>query len=151
MEREDNDTVNLVYDLQLLGHSLLNSGNFRAAEVNFREALLLSKNLTPEFTAVSKMLIGDVKYKCGEIDSALIYLKGTKELVDSVSYNSVLASGIRFYHKAGIIDTAYQWAYEMINRDDPTNKIIAYEVLCSRELREYINNDSIIRDIQLMA
>lgn len=61
MEREDNDTVNLVYDLQLLGHSLLNSGNFRAAEVNFREALLLSKNLTPEFTAVSKMLIGDVK------------------------------------------------------------------------------------------
>lgn len=143
MERQEKDSVNLVYDLQLLGNTLLRINDFKHAEIYFREALTDSKNLEPKHAAKSRMYLADAKYLQGDIDSALVYINGTKELVDSVSYNSALIYATRIYLRAGLFDSAYTYAHELINRQDPTHRETAFSKILSPELRKYLQADTV--------
>lgn len=143
MERQDSDTTNLVLDLQLLGHLYINSGQYDNAQKTITESLLLSRNLMPSHAAKSRMYLADLKYNQGDIDSALYYIRGTKELVDSITLNSVLASNSLIYHKAGIYDSAFYYAHRIIESSDPTHKELAYDIILTRPLRKFIDSDTV--------
>ena len=143
MERQDCDTTNLVFDLQLLGHLYINSGQYDIAQKTITESLLLSRNLKPSHAAKSRMYLADLKYNQGDIDSALYYIRGTKELVDSITLNSVLASNSLIYHKAGIYDSAFYYAHRIIESSDPTHKELAYDIILTRPLRKFIDSDTV--------
>ena len=143
MERQDCDTTNLVFDLQLLGHLYINSGQYDIAQKTISESLLLSRNLKPSHAAKSRMYLADLKYNQGDIDSALYYIRGTKELVDSITLNSVLASNSLIYHKAGIYDSAFYYAHRIIESSDPTHKELAYDIILTRPLRKFIDSDTV--------
>lgn len=142
MERQDSDTTNLVFDLQLLGHLYINSGQYDIAQKTIIESLLLSRNLKPSHAAKSRMYLADISYLKGNIDSALYYIRGTKDIIDPLDYNSVLISNTRIFLKAGILDSAYLYAHEIINCNDPVHKEIAYNKLLSPELSNFINIDT---------
>ncbi len=143
MGRQDSDTTNLVLDLQLLGHLYINSGQYDKAQKTITESLLLSRNLKPSHAAKSRMYLADLKYNQGDIDSALYYIRGTKELVDSITLNSVLASNSLIYHKAGIYDSAFYYAHRIIESSDPTHKELAYDIIQTRPLRKFIDSDTV--------
>ncbi len=143
MGRQDSDTTNLVLDLQLLGHLYINSGQYDIAQKTITESLLLSRNLKPSHAAKSRMYLADLKYNQGDIDSALYYIRGTKELVDSITLNSVLASNSLIYHKAGIYDSAFYYAHRIIESSDPTHKELAYDIILTRPLRKFIDSDTV--------
>lgn len=143
MERQDNDTANLVLDLQLLGHLYINSGQYDIAQKTITESLHLGRNLKPSHAAKSRMYLADLKYNQGDIDSALYYIRGTKELVDSITLNSVLASNSLIYHKAGSYDSAYYYARQIIESVDPTHKELAYDIILTRPLRKFIEPDTL--------
>ena len=143
MERQDNDTANLVLDLQLLGHLDINSGQYDIAQKTITESLHLGRNLKPSHAAKSRMYLADLKYNQGDIDSALYYIRGTKELVDSITLNSVLASNSLIYHKAGSYDSAYYYARQIIESVDPTHKELAYDIILTRPLRKFIEPDTL--------
>lgn len=143
MERQDSDTANLVLDLQLLGHLYINSGQYNIAQKTITESLHLGRNLKPSHAAKSRMYLADLKYNQGDIDSALYYIRGTKELVDSITLNSVLASNSLIYHKAGIYDSAYYYARQIIESVDPTHKELAYDIILTRPLRKFIESDTL--------
>ena len=143
MERQDSDTANLVLDLQLLGHLYINSGQYDIAQKTITESLHLGRNLKPSHAAKSRMYLADLKYNQGDIDSALYYIRGTKELVDSITLNSVLASCAMIYLKADMLDSAYICARQIIESEDPTHKELAYNRILTRKLRKFIDSDTV--------
>lgn len=140
-----NDTINEVYDLQLLGMVYMRAHDLARADSCFRTALHKSRYLPVYHMAKSSMYIADVKYRMGQIDSALIYVRHTPDLVNSVSRNSARAVAADIYYAAGIIDTACIYAHELLNSPDFTNKKTGYWILLSPELRGQTHPDTLSR------
>lgn len=143
IDRNEQDTLNLVYDLQLLGHTFMNDKQFDKAENCFKEEMNYSKNLEPELMAGSKMYLASIKYYKGDIDSALYYIRGIKETIDTESYNNLLAFGGNIYYKAGILDTAYHYASELIAQKELINKTSGYNIILKPALRQFLSTDSL--------
>lgn len=54
-----------------------------------------------------------------------------------------LAIGSEVYYRAGVFDTAYIYAHELVLSPDPNNRKSGYRILLSPELRKFINKDSL--------
>ena len=143
IEREMKDTMSVVYDLQLLGINHLHEGNYKEAELFFREALGLSDNLPVNHKAKSEMYLAATKLYLEEIDSAVLLIRHTPDLVKPMARNSAIAYASRIYLKAGKIDTAYLYAYELIHRADPINHEVGYHTLLSPQLARLLPVDSL--------
>lgn len=137
------DTVNTIYDLQLVSVTCLRDSNYKQAEKYLKESLVLCKDFPAYHDASSRMYLAAVKYELEELDSALFYFRNTPESVVPLSRNSALAYGSTIYQKAGILDTAYLYAKTLISTEDPIHHEIGYQVLLSPELRSYIDLDTL--------
>lgn len=142
-----NDSINEVYDLQLLGGVYLRSHEYEQAENYFSAALTKSQNLPLTHQAKSTMYLAAVKLKKGQIPSALQLIRKTPMLVNPKAKNSALAYAIEIYQAAGILDTAYNYAQVLIHSNDYTNKKTGYQTILSPEFRHLVNPDSIDRYI----
>ncbi len=138
----NNDAVGEVYDLQLLGFLYLHLNNYNAADSCFIVALGKSDNLPVSFRAKSSMYRAAVKYHTKQIDSARILIRNTPDLVKPIARNSALSYSARIYKSAGIFDSAYYYAHELINSNDFTNKKTGYKILLSPELSSFVSLDT---------
>lgn len=93
------------------------------------------------------MYLANIKYLQGDCDSALIYLRCTKDEVDPIDRNAALASGARIFLKAEILDSAYWYAHSLINSQYSVNKEIGYNRILTRPLRKYLQQDTVYRYI----
>ncbi len=143
IDRQLNDSIGEVYDLQLLGVIYLRAHETPEAEKYFRLALNRSRYLDSTHMAESSMYLGAAKYRLGEIDSALIYIRETPSTVHPMVRNSALSYAIKIYYDAGLKDTAFIYARQLIENKDPLNKATAYNALLSTELRNRLHPDSI--------
>ena len=141
------DTTNIVYELQLLGGTYLRARKYRLAEYYFNRAIEMSSNLPISFKAKSKMYLADVKYQVGQLDSALILIRNTPDLVNPIARNRALASASEIYLAKGVLDSAYMYAHELINSPDSNNKVIGYQNLLLPELQKFIPLDTIYQYI----
>lgn len=147
INRQIQDTVNIIYGLQLLAGTYLRNSEYDAAEKYLKESILFSANQPPYHMAKSKMYLAAVKHKQGNIDSALIYIRNISEVVDPMVRNSVLGYASNIYLDAGLLDTAYIYAKDLISNDDPTHKEIGYQVLLKPQLRNYLDTESLYQYI----
>lgn len=145
INRSLKDTTNLIHNLQLLGITYVRGGDFPQAEKYLRESLDLSKGRPSYHAAKSRLYIAAAKYRAGDIDSALLYIRNTPEMVNPFSRNFALAYGAHIYHNAGIPDTAYMYARDLVMNEDPQQKEVAYEVLLAPELRSYLDDGDLDR------
>lgn len=143
--RQSGDSVGMVYDLQLLGVTYMRANNLKSADSCLHIALAHAMYLPPSHEAKSRMYLAGVKRKLGQTDSALFYIRNTLDVVKPLARNSVLAHGALIYRQAGIYDTAFIYAEELIHSSDITNKKIGYEVIFSDSLRRYVPADSLIK------
>ncbi len=143
INRHLQDTTNIIYGLQLLGGTYLRNSNYDLAEKYFKESIGFSVHQPSYHMAKSRMYLAAVKHKQGELDSALSYIRNTSEEVKPMVRNSVLGYASNIYLDAGILDTAYIYAKDLISNNDPTHKEIGYQVLLSPELRKYIEIDTL--------
>lgn len=141
------DTTNIVYELQLLGGTYLRAKKYRLAEHYFNKAIEMSSNLPISFKAKSKMYLADVKYQVGQLDSALILIRKTPDLVNPIARNRALASASDIYLAKGLLDSAYMYAHELINSPDSNNKVTGYQNLLLPELQKFIPLDTIYQYI----
>ena len=98
IEQQINDSINELYDLQLLGAVYLRAHDFPNAEAYFHIALDKSAYLPPTYKAKSLMYLAGVKFRIGQIDSALLYIRDTPNLVNPIARNSALACAAEIYH-----------------------------------------------------
>lgn len=141
------DTTNIVYELQLLGGTCLRARKYPLAELYFNKAIEMSSNLPISFKARSKMYLADVKYQIGQLDSALILIRNTPDLVNPIARNRALASASEIYLAKGLLDSAYMYAHELINSPDSNNKVTGYQNLLLPELQKFIPLDTIYQYI----
>lgn len=137
------DTSNEVLDLNLIGNAYMEIKNDSAAEHSFRKALYKSQNLPATYAAKSSMHLAILKYRIGDNDSALYYIRGIPDKVKPVSRNDALAAAARIYLRQGIADTAYMYAKALVESDESYNKQFGYHILLAPELRGYVHPDSI--------
>lgn len=141
------DTVNLVYELQLLGGTYLRAKKYRLAEHYFNKAIEMSSSLPVSFNAKSRMYLADVKYQTGQLDSALALIRNTPDLVKPIARNSALATASEIYLENELLDSAYMYAHELLNSPDSTNKRTAYQVMTSPKFKKFIPLDTLYQYI----
>ncbi len=145
IDRQLKDTVNLVYDLQLLGHINLNASNITIAEKCFKEALSYCRNLPSVHAAKTKMYLAETKRRTGRIDSALIYIRNIVNEVAPSTRNLALSYSTEIYKDAGKFDSAYIHAKQLVESEDDLNKQTGYYILLSPEIRPYSSPEDINR------
>lgn len=143
LERLNKDTINLIYDLQLLGSTNFLAGNYRAAEATLHESLTLCPGTSPYNAAKSRMYLGAVKYALGQVDSALFYIRNTPDEVKPNIRNSALEYASDIYLKTNILDTALLYARELINDPEAKNPELGYQVILSPKIRSFYPLDTL--------
>lgn len=141
IENSLQDSIGMTHDLILLGGTYLRNSNYEQALKCFNQAVKISSQY-PSLKAKSIMYLAATKYKIGQIDSALLLIRGTPAEVSPMARRSALGYASNIYLKAGILDTAYMYAKELIS-DKKEHIAIGYQVLLSQELRKYIHPDSL--------
>lgn len=142
--RQRKDTVNTIYDLQLLGNTYLRAKEYDLAEGALYESLRLSEGRPGHHKAKTKMYLAAAKYGCGQLDSALSLIRHTPDYVNQrVSRNYALGYAACIYRDKGIPDTAYMYAHEIITSPNPGPREVGFHVLLSPELRHLISQDTL--------
>lgn len=137
IDKQLNDTINLVYDLQLLGHINLTISNISTAERIFKEALEYGHKLPQRYSAKTRMYIAETKRRLGSVDSALFYIKNIINDIPQESLNTALAMTAKVYYDAGENDSAYFYAQKLINSNSGLNKKTGYEIILSPKIISY--------------
>lgn len=140
-----NDSVNEVYDLQLLGANYLKANKYNKADSIFHLALQKSAHLPVHHQAKSKIYLAGAKFYKNELDSAVYYICNTKNLVTPIELNTALVYACKIYLAAGMLDSAYNYAYSLIKTDNLINHNIAYDALLSPQLRHFSHPDTLIK------
>lgn len=130
-----NDTFGIAYDYQQLAHLYTNMENYNLARKNNDEATRWAAHLKKADQADMLTNLAYILHREGKNDSSLIVVRDLPSIVDSVSlnYTKAIASGI--YLDAGIIDTAYIYALELVASGDPVHSKAGFEILFSPELK----------------
>lgn len=143
IEKKIKDTLNTVYNLQLLGGIYLRAEDYTHAEEYFKEAIETGKNLPIKHNARSRVYLSAVEHGRGKIDSALYLIRETPDLVSPVSRDLAIANAAEIYLAAGVADTAYMYAKEILNNDEYDYNEVAFQVLLAPEMRHLISPDSL--------
>lgn len=143
IEKRIKDTLNTVYNLQLLGGIYLRAEDYTHAEEYFKKAIETGKNLPIQHNARSRAYLSAVEYGRGKIDSALYLIRETPDLVSPVSRDLAIANAAEIYLAAGVADTAYMYAKEILNNDEYDYNEVAFQVLLAPEMRHLISPDSL--------
>lgn len=137
------DTLNLMYDTELLGSIYLRAENYDLAEAKLRYAQEIAQKICHKDTALLYVNAASIKYNKNEIDSALYYIQQALNMRDTVYDSKTLAYASLIYNKSGIQDSAMIYARQLIGCKFTDNHRIAYKVLISPEMREHISTDTL--------
>ena len=140
---EDQDSVGIVYTLQRLGGICYKNDEQEQADSFLTKSLDYSVSLQEYFPAMSRVYLAAVKQEKGDLNTALSLIQNTPEEVKPISRNVALAYAADIYLAAGIMDTAYMYAHELVTNDDITNKKTGYRILTSPEFRVLLNPDTL--------
>lgn len=151
---DEQDTICIVYAQQDLGTTYYNLGTLSDIDSTRNDLLnkadsILSKsldfavNLPKTFEANSRIYLAAVKQAKGDFSSAVNLIRHTPDQVKPIQRNVALAYAADIYLDAGIMDTAYMYAHELIVNEDITNKKPGYRIILSQEFRHTLHPDTL--------
>ena len=149
VDKELEDTANLMYDFEVLGLNLMNDKCYDAAEHVFNKASMLANRMDPLASVRDMTYLAGIKHYKKEPDSAValiknIPLKINKEIkCNEDTKQLVYFYAADIYRCAGISDSAYKYALELVKIKDARNLKNGYLILLSDELKDLVPNDSI--------
>jgi hypothetical protein len=139
-----NDSINWMYDLQLLGINCMNACKYDDATTYFKEARKKACIIAPDDTVTQDMYLAAVMLYKNDLQSALNLIRNVPQQIDSVSRNDALAYAAHIYMLANYPDTAYIYATELINSNWQYNRTSGYQVLLSPSMINFIPSDSLV-------
>lgn len=137
-----NDTFGLAHDLNLLGAIYMHQQEFDTADVYYKQAFDLSRNLRLKDQIIMKVYLAANQYCMGNNDSALSLIRGLPEMSQGTNRSLTLTYASRIYLQAGILDTAYMYAHELAHTHC-SNQKTGYQLLLSPELSDMVPPDSL--------
>ena len=142
---EERDSVVIVYTLQRLGSIWYDCGEQDRADSLLTQSLDYAAGLPEDFPAMSRVFLAGVRQEKGDLSTALTLVRNTPDEVKPISRNVALAYAADIYLEAGIMDTAYMYAHELVTNEDMTNKKTGYRILTSPEFRQWLHPDTLSR------
>lgn len=151
---DERDSIGIVYARQGLGTVYYNLGTLsdldstRTALLNkadsiFTRSLDYAISLPTSYSANSKVHLAAVRHAKGNFTSAVNLIRHTPDQVRPIQRNVALAYAADIYLDAGIMDTAYMYAHELIVSEDITNKKTGYRIILSPEFRHTLHPDTL--------
>lgn len=150
----DQDSICIVYAQQDLGTTYYNLGTL--SDIDSTRTDLLNKadsilsrsldyavNLPKTFEANSRIYLAAVRQAKGDFTSAINLIRHTPAQVKPIQRNVALAYAADIYMDAGIMDTAYMYAHELITNEDILNKKTGYRIILSPEFRHTLHPDTL--------
>ncbi len=142
-----NDIFGMAYNYYSLALNRINTKDYERAEEYIRKAYLLANDLPAADRALMAINYADVKYRKSQIDSALIFLRPSMPMMDSLSKSSVLKIASEIYLKAGLLDTAYTYARELSQLTDAKNRVTGFRILLLPEMTQFSSTKQRIEDV----
>ena len=143
IDRQNRDTLGLAYNLLLLSGIYLRSENYPKAEEVLSEIDQYNDNIPVSLKRSASVYMAKVKNKTGHTQEALNLIRPAVTDAKGVSRNTALAFAANIYMTAGIHDTAFIYAKEIVENDNPSQKSVGYDIMLSPELYEYLPSDSV--------
>lgn len=143
IDKQLSDIYSLAYDTQLLGAVYYHLGDYDMATEYINEALKQAETLSSEDKANIAMYLADIQFEKEDIPSALSTIRGILDSVSPLARNRALACASQIYYAAGIMDTAYIYANELIRSRNFNNKKTGYNIILSPGVSDFIPNDSL--------
>lgn len=147
IDRELKDTINLMYDLEVLGANYIKVKNYDEAEKVFRRAISIADRKAPLEAMMDSVYLASIKNYKMEHDSAVLIIRGIPWRVGTVLNDDqkqfVYSNASDIYRCEGMPDSAYKYALELVKIKDAKNLKKGYLILLSDELKDLVPADSI--------
>lgn len=149
VDKELEDTANLMYDFEVIGLNLMNDKYYDAAEHAFNKASMLANRIDSLASVRDSTYLAGIKHYKKESDSAVALIKNIPLKINKdIKCNEDTKQLVYFYAAdiyrcAGIPDSAYKYALELVKIKDARNLKNGYLLLLSDELKDLVPTDSI--------
>lgn len=149
VDRELKDTVNLMYDLEVLGANYIKVKNYNEAEKTFRRAIRIADRKAPLEAMMDSIYLASIKNYKMQHDSAIYLLNriawriGVVKECDNDQKQFVYSNVADIYRCEGKPDSAYKYVLELVKIKDALNLKKGYAILLSDELKDLVPADSI--------
>ncbi len=134
---------NLAYTHEQRGVLAMKTKDFETAKTHFVKAREWAKQVGDEHVADMEVELAAVAFRKGEIDEAKSIIDNCIDKVLDPYRNLALYYATDIYHQAGILDTAYIYAFELAHSDDRANRRSGYRHLLSDNLIGFSSPDSL--------
>lgn len=138
------DSLNIMYDTQLLGAVYLHSDQSQQAEKLFSKSLELAREFSSPDTVLMRMYLATAKYNLQDIDSSKYYISPLVKLKQSEFYPNVLEYASFIYKNSDEQDSAFIFAKELISFSNPLYKRAGFEILLSPEYSPKLAKDTVL-------
>ena len=144
------DTVNLMYDLEVLGFNYINCKKYEAAIGPLKKASAIANKLNPMAAIRDSTYLAAIKHYQNESAAAVKLIKNIPLKIDDKEFKCdndtkqlVYSYAADIYRCAGMSDSAYKYALELVKIKDARNLKTGYAILLSDELKDLVPADSI--------
>ena len=137
------DTINLMYDNQLIGSIYMNLNKLDSAQNSLQKSKLYSMNFTDLDRAETDLYLSRLELLRNQPEKAISLVRGLENRVDSFYYNLSLLYSAQAYLSANKMDSAYIYVDPLIHIRMPKDKHTAYDILFNTTLQNYIPQDSL--------
>lgn len=147
--RQLNDSVGLFYDNMQLVTYYINNDSLSIALAHLEQANKYVAAMSDEDRVMLKTKLALIQLHKGLTDSALYLIRPVIIQTDSLSRNFAMGIASEIYKTAGIYDTAFLYAKELVASHSFNNRINGFNILFSPEVSCFIPKDSITIYAQL--
>lgn len=138
-----NDSMNLMYDMEQLGHIYLHQKLYARSDSAYKMAISIAESKFTDNVLPALMYYANLKKYEGKIDSALMIIRGIPESISDDYKKTALAYAAGIYFNANIPDTAALYALELTKFKNNPNLKKAYYILSNPRLKNVVSSDSI--------
>lgn len=143
IDRQLKDSLNEIYDILTLVNINIRANKYDEASLCLQDGLRKGKQISKDLNIALLLSLVEIKMVKHENEAAINILRPLMKNVNDFAKNQALSLAAMNYYKAGITDTAYMYAHELVNRKDSVNKIFGYTILLSPEVRYLVTQDSL--------
>lgn len=137
------DTINILHGIQLLGLAHIKIGSYDKAHHYYKEALAIAGHRYDYHAAKSRLYLAQIKHRQLQPDSALFYINNIVDKVHPIVRNHALSTAANIYLEAGLTDSAYKYARELMASGDSIAKEAGYNILLDPKISSNISSDSL--------
>ena len=142
IETQEQDSTGLMYDIEFAGAIRMHAGYYDEAGRLFRKSMAMAVCRDTSFAIQNKMQLAAIKYYKKENDSALALIRELPKIKDLELRRTILTYASDIYLRAGIMDTAFIYAKELLSSPKANERKHGYQVILDPRLAAYIPEDS---------